>query len=148
MRNRYKQPEEPEENVRQEPEKPSFSNEQKKKTEKPKANKINRGFQFVFGGNMLTRSSMIRLIPYFLLLTGLAIAYIYNNNIADKKFIQIDKIKKELIELRYEAVSSKSNLEDSLKQTLVIQKLDTLGIKESKNPPKKIFIKSENKEKE
>ncbi len=117
----------------------------KDENERIRGNKFSSFFQSFFGGGILTKKSIIKSIPFYLFLTALAILYIYNNNLAEKKIIKIEKLKKELIELRYEYISSKSNMMDSLKQSLVIEKLETIGIKESNTAPKKIFIKTDKK---
>jgi len=134
MKNKYKEPEIKEED----------DYIMTEENERVKSNKFNSIFQSVFGGGMLTKKSIVKLIPYYLLLTALAIVYIYNNNLSEKKIIKIETLKKELIELRYEYISSKSNMMDSLKQSIVNDKLEKIGIKESNIAPKKVFVKIEN----
>ena len=52
----------------------------------------------------------------------------------------IDKLTKEVTELGYEYKSLKADLMFRSKQTEVAKKVDTLGLKELVEPPKKIIM--------
>ena len=143
MANRYKKvvEEEPEvapeskpEEEKREPETP------KKRPMDPKFKLIAKGYRDIFGGDILIQKSVLKQLPFIMLLVAMLVLYIFNNNLAEKNLIKIERTKKELIELRYEYISSKADMMDSLKQSMVLQKLELLGIKESTNPPHKIFI--------
>ena len=143
MANRYKKEVEEEPEVVSEP-KPE---EEKREPETPKKRPMNpkfksmaKGYRDIFGGDILIQKSVLKQLPFIMLLVAMLVLYIFNNNLAEKNLIKIERTKKELIELRYEYISSKADMMDSLKQSMVLQKLELLGIKEPTNPPHKIFI--------
>jgi len=129
--NSYK---EPEENT--EPEKVEPAPVKKKK----KGNVVLKGIQSVLDGTILTRDNVVKSLPFFLYITFLAILYIGNSYYAEKKIIEIEKMKKELKELRSENISTKSKLMFYSKQSEVMKRIGIYGLKESVNPPHKIFI--------
>lgn len=75
-----------------------------------------------------------------LFITLLAIVYIANSYNAEKTIIEIGKTKKELEELRFEYITTKSNLMFHSKQSEIAVRLAGSGIKESLVPPQKINI--------
>lgn len=154
MANKYKHEEEKEpefvpeiEPEEEEIEEPKEAEQPKKRPENPAIKGIATGYRDILGGDILTKGSVIKQLPFIFLLFGLVVVYIYNNNLAEKNLIQIERTKKELIELRYEYISSKSDMMDSLKQSMVQKKLESLGIKEPSNPPHKIYINTTKPEK-
>ncbi len=103
-----------------------------KKTKKIKNKKILS--DTIYGG-FLEKKETIRMAPYFVLFIFLGILYITNSYISEKNKREIQKTKKELIQLRYEYISSKSQLMDSTRQSYIARKLEQSGIKESTVPP-------------
>lgn len=155
MANKYKHPVEEEPEL-EEIEEPIISEvEKEEKKEAPKVNKpmnpamksISRGFRDILGGDILSREVVVKQLPFLLLLVVFAIIYIYNNMLAERNLMKIERNKKELIEFRYEYISSKADMMDSLKQSMVLKKLEILGIKESMNPPHKIYINASKSDK-
>jgi hypothetical protein len=147
MANKYKTPieEEPEIEEIEEPIEEEIEEEPEeapkvKKPMSPRLKSVSRGFRDILGGDMLSKKTVIKQLPFLSLLFVFAIAYIYNNNKAEQHLILIEKNKKELIELRYEYISSKADMMDSLKQSIVLKKLEAMGIKESMSPPHKMYI--------
>ncbi|MNQ97610.1 hypothetical protein D3C85_1132660 [compost metagenome] len=69
--------------------------------------------------------------------------YIANSHFAVNNVRRIDKLNKEVKELRWEYKSLKADLMFKSKLTEVAKKVDTLGIKELIEPPKKIIVKSD-----
>jgi len=150
MANRYKKVEEepeviPEVQPQEEPKKEP--KETAAKPINPKFKSIAKGYRDIFGGDILIQKSVIKQLPFLMLLVLMLVIYIFNNNLAEKNLIKIERTKKELIELRYEYISSKADMMDSLKQSMVQQKLQTLGILEPTTPPHKIFINADKKDK-
>eukprot|EP01132_Coremiostelium_polycephalum_P019868 gene19868-23625_t len=64
--------------------------------------------------------------------------YIANSHMAVKNIRSIDKLNKEVKEQSWEYKSLKAELMFKSKLTEVARKVDTLGIKELTEPPKKI----------
>jgi len=96
-------------------------------------------FQSIFDGSFLTKKTAISLLPFLLYLTLLGIIYIANSYEAEKIIIESDRIKKELKELRYEFITTETELTSISKQSEVAKRLYPLGIKESTTPPRKIL---------
>ena len=101
-------------------------------------------FQNIIDGSILTRSSVIDLMPYILFLTLLAVFYIGNRYHAEKIVRQSIEIQAELKELRAEAITSASKLMNISKQSEVARlvSINGLGLKEAVEPPRKLIVPS------
>jgi hypothetical protein len=77
-------------------------------------------------------------LPFVLFLALLGMIYIGNMHLAEKTIRDIDKVGKEAKELSWDYKTSKADL--AYKSTLseVAKRADTLGIKESIEPPQKL----------
>jgi hypothetical protein len=102
-------------------------------------NRVRAFFRNIIIGDIFSRDSFFKTIPYLGYLTVLAIVYISNTYYAEKTFRQIEKIKIELKELRFQYISSKSELMYYGKQTEIAKRVVPAGLKETKIPPFKIF---------
>jgi hypothetical protein len=124
---------------------------EEKKEKKPKKqrrvgkvdSKVGKALRGLLDGSILTRENAVRLLPFILFLTAICIGYIANSYLAEKTLRKADKIRKDLEELENEYISTKSELMMCSKQSQVVIMLDSTGVVESLNPPKKIFVKSE-----
>ena len=94
----------------------------------------------VLGGTFLTRKKVVRLLPFILYLTFLALLYIANTYYAEKKVREIADIRKEMKELRYEYITTKSELMFNTKQTEIAKNLSNTGIEEPTQPPHRIYL--------
>lgn len=83
-------------------------------------------------------------LPFILLLSLLALLYIGNNYYAQQKIRELNRIEEEMKELRFEYRSTNSNLMYESKQSEIARKLRGTGIRETKEPPKKIFANPNN----
>lgn len=110
----------------------------------PKDSATGNIMDIILNGTFLTRNGAIKLLPLILFISLLGIIYIANNYWAIKSFREISNIKKELKELRFENITTKSEFMYNSKQSEVARRLDSLGIKESTVPPQKFIIKSNN----
>ena len=99
--------------------------------------------QNVLGGNFLKRESTLRLLPFFLFLTLVSMFYIANTYYAEKKERDIQALRKSLKELRYEYITTRSELMNQSQQSEVARRLEAINIKESRVPPVKVIKKSE-----
>ncbi len=99
--------------------------------------------QDILGGGFLTKERTIKHLPFLLFLAFLAIIYIGNSYYAEKNIRKIEKLQKEVKELRYEYITNKSKLMQSSRQSMVAKSLENKGIKESTVPPNKIFVEEE-----
>ncbi|PUZ27468.1 hypothetical protein GA0116948_103261 [Chitinophaga costaii] len=78
--------------------------------------------------------------PYILFLSGLALIYIANTHLTEKKIWRINKLDKEIKELKWEYISLKSELMFNSKMSEVGQKVSDQGLKPLITPPQKIEI--------
>lgn len=89
---------------------------------------------------ILSVETILRNIGYFLFLAFLLIVYIGNTHYSEKTIRRIDRMKSQLREDRWKYMTAKNKLMFNTKQTELAQKVKDLGLKELKNPPKKIVI--------
>lgn len=104
-----------------------------------------RGVQNVMDGTILTREIVIRLLPFILFITILGLIYISNSYYAQKTIKEIDKGTSEMKELQYEYITSKSVLMFYSSQSEVAKRLRETAVKESVEPPQKIFTQQSSK---
>ena len=97
-------------------------------------------FKKLFTEGVVTKEAATDMLPFLLFLCVLCMLYIANSHMAVKNIRNIDKLNKEVKELSWEYKSLKADLMFKSKLTEVAKKVDTLGIKELTEPPKKIVI--------
>ncbi|WP_131535893.1 FtsL-like putative cell division protein [Pedobacter nototheniae] len=97
----------------------------------------------LFNDGLVTKEAATNALPYLCFLAFLGMVYIANSHFAVNNVRRIDKLNKEVKELRWEYKSLKADLMFKSKLTEVAKKVDTLGIKELIEPPKKIIVKSD-----
>lgn len=97
----------------------------------------------ILGGSFLARVSSIKHLGFLLFLAGLAIFYIGNSYYAEKRIRKIEKLQKDIKELRSEYVSLKSARMQNSRQSAIAKNLRSKGIKESMQPPVKLFKEKE-----
>lgn len=106
-----------------------------------KKERTSRGFfSLLFTGEFLSKDAAVALMPFFFFMFLLSLLYISNRHFAEKNVRQIDRINKELKELKWEYVTAKAELMYESKQTEVAKRVAPLGLKESTVPPKKIIV--------
>ena len=94
-------------------------------------------------GAILTRTVVLKQLPFILFLVFMAIAYITNRYHGEKITRNIIELQEELNELRAHYTSTASELMFLSRQSQVLRLVEenNLGLKESRVPPKKIFRK-------
>lgn len=97
-------------------------------------------FKKLFTEGVVTKEAATEMLPFLVFLCVLGMIYIGNNHMAVTNIRNIDKITKEVTELSWEYKSLKADLMFKSKLTEVAKKVDTLGIRELIEPPKKIII--------
>ncbi len=100
---------------------------------------------WIFGGKYLESEESFNIVPFFLYLIGIGILYITNGNIADKKIREINKLNKELKELRSEYIITKSELMFLSKQSEIAKRAKPLELKETTQQPYLIITDSSTK---
>lgn len=102
-------------------------------------NKIGIALKKILGGEIIGTGTF-RFLPFLIFLAFLAFVYIANNYLAENKIREISRLNKEIKEIRYEFITTKSKLEDLSKQSKLATKLKARGVKESTEPVKTIKI--------
>ena len=115
----------------------------KEKKKKKGNNNAARSAQNILGGAFLTRESTAKHLPFLLFLAFVAIIYIGNSYYAEKNIRKIERLQKQLKEMRYEYITNKSHVMHSSRQSQVATSLKDKGIKESTVPPNKIFVEED-----
>jgi len=108
---------------------------------------LGRSLHSLLDGTFLTKGRFRRAMPFIIFLMILGVIYISNIFKVEKTKRQIDNLEEDLRELRYEYITSRSKLMDESKPSKIVTKLKDTGIGETLDPPKKIIISPENKEK-
>ncbi len=111
------------------------------KEERPvkKKKRISKPIQSLLEGDFLSREGVVTNLPFLAFLAIIAIIYIGNTYYAEKTFKEIEATKIELKELRYQYITTKSNLMYLSKQSEIAGRAKLLGMTETKVPPYKIF---------
>jgi hypothetical protein len=104
--------------------------------------KVGNAIKEFLGGEMLTTGTF-KFFPFLVFITFLAFVYIANNYYAERKIRKINHLRKELKELRYEYITTKSKLTELTKQSQLAKKLENSGIVESTDPIKIIVAEEE-----
>lgn len=97
-------------------------------------------FRKLFTEGAVSKESATDILPYLIFLCVLGMIYIANSHMAIKNIRDIDKLGREVKELNWEYKSLKADLMFKSKMTEVAKRVDTLGIKELIEPPKKIIV--------
>lgn len=95
-----------------------------------------------FTEGVITKESATDMLPFLIFVCVLVMIYIANSHMAISNIRKISTLNKEVKELSWEYKSLKADLMFKSKLTEVAKKVDTLGIKELIEPPKKIIVKS------
>ncbi len=118
--------------------------QEKEELEVPKE-PVKEGSTIAFFRKLLTegvvsKESASGMFPFIIFLCFLTMIYIANSHWTMKNIRSIDKLSKEIKELSWEYKSLKADLMFKSKMTEVAKKVDTLGLKELIEPPKKIVV--------
>ncbi|MFL1897093.1 FtsL-like putative cell division protein [Aquimarina sp. 2-A2] len=95
----------------------------------------------ILKGKFLIADDAIKNWRMLLFLSFLAIIMIASSHNAESKVHQIAKLNDEVRELRTQFVDGRTELMQLKMESSVIDKMTRIGIKEPKNPPKKIIVK-------
>jgi hypothetical protein len=102
-------------------------------------------FTQLFTNGFVSTESATRALPFIIYVAFLGMVYIANRHLTEKNLRQIDKLTKEVKELNWDYKSTKADLAYKSTLTEVAKRVDTLGIKESVEPPQKLIIEDDSK---
>jgi hypothetical protein len=100
-------------------------------------------FTTFFSKGVITTDAATRALPFVLYVAFLGMLFIANRHMAEKAIRNIDKLSKEVKELSWDYKSSKAELAYKSTLTEVAKRADTLGIKETVEPPQKITVEED-----
>jgi len=114
--------------------------EEPKRKEPKKDGNATVFFKKLFTEGAVSKEAATEILPYLLFLCVLGMVYIANSHMAVKNIRDIDRLSKEVKESSWEYKSLKADLMFKSKMTEVAKKVDTLGLQELIEPPKKIIV--------
>lgn len=86
----------------------------------------------------LSFDSLVRHMPMVLLLTMLALIYIWNQHSAHRQMMELARIKKELQEYNWEFSTARKELNNRSMQSEVARLVAPMGLRELTTPPYKL----------
>lgn len=109
-------------------------------TVEEKADATRTFFQSLFGSDWLSSTAFVGYIPFIAFVGLLAIIYIANRHYAERTVREIDHLGKEVKEMNWDYKSLSADLMKMTTQTEIAKRVDSMGLKERTEPPKKIRI--------
>ncbi|MCR4852433.1 MAG: hypothetical protein K5893_02440 [Prevotella sp.] len=97
--------------------------DQAREDEKPLS--TNFSLRKILGGDWLTAEFLRRQIGIILLITGFIIVYISNRYSCQKDLLEIDRLNNELVDAKYRALSTTSELTEKCRESNVMEMLQT-----------------------
>jgi len=97
-------------------------------------------FTQLFTKGFVSTEAATNALPFIMYVAFLGMVYIGNRHLAEKNIRDIDKIGKEVKELSWDYKTTKADLAFKSTLTEVEKRTDTLGIKQSLQPPQKITV--------
>jgi len=93
-------------------------------------------------GSILTKTAVVQQLPFVLFLVALGIFYISNRYRSERVYRDMVGLEKELKDMRFEAITTASDLMYMSKQSEVVKRVKNEGLElvESTEPPIKIYL--------
>ena len=114
-------------------------NETANKQEEVKGEKVKRrtSLKNIIGGDILAKDFFRRQTKLLVLIMVLILFYIHNRYACQQQMIEIDKLKKELIDIKYDALTRGSELMERSRQSRIEEYIATKesDLQTSTNPP-------------
>lgn len=94
-------------------------------------------------GSILTKTEVVQQLPFIIFLVVLGIFYISNRYRSERVYRDMVGLEKELKELRFESITTASDLMYMSKQSEVVKRVKSEGLEliEATEPPIKIYLK-------
>ena len=113
--------------------------ETEKKQEEKKTEKVKKhtSLKNIIGGDILATDFFRRQTKLLVLIMLLILFYIHNRYAAQQQMIEIDKLKKELIDIKYDALTRSSELMERSRQSRIEEYIATKesDLQTSTHPP-------------
>jgi hypothetical protein len=125
--------------------------EKKKKVRKTRSKKKSKGpsaFVQILNGDFLKKEFVLGNLPFIFFLILLLILVVGKGYYGKQLSSNVDKKQKELDEVTGEYFEAKARLEENTQRSILIEKLENTGLKETVNPTKVIRIEKDDKKSE
>ena len=107
---------------------------------KEKAELPRNFFTLLFTEGVISKEAATDMLPFIIFVAFLGMIYIGNRHFAESNIRDIDRLGKEVKELSWDYKTLKADLMMKSTQTEVAKEVDTIGLMEPVEPPKKIVI--------
>jgi hypothetical protein len=97
-------------------------------------------FTQLFTEGVISKQAATDILPFIFFIAFLGMIYIANRHFAENNIRDIDKLSTEVKELSWDFKTLKADLMLKSTQTEVAKEVDTIGLIEPNDPPKKIMI--------
>ena len=102
-----------------------------------KRKSLKSSFKSILGGDILAGDFFRRQSKLLVLLMVLVVFYIHNRYASQRQQIEIDKLRKELIDIKYDALTRSSELMEKSRQSRIEQYISSRGseLRTATSPP-------------
>jgi hypothetical protein len=114
--------------------------------EKPAREIPDNFFTQLFTRGIISTERATNALPFLMYLALLGMIYIGNMHLAEKTIRDIDNITKEVKERGWDYKTAKAEMAFKSTLTEVAKRADTLGVRQSVEPPQKITVKEEDQD--
>ena len=111
---------------------------EKKVEKESRGGNFQKGVAAILNGTFLTRERVLGNMPFILFASFLMICYISYGYYTERTVRDLQQTDRELKELRSEYITVRSKLEQTEQQSQVAQDIGALGLKETREPPRKV----------
>ena len=111
--------------------------------EKPAREIQDNLFTQFFSKGFITKETATGALPFIMYIAFLGMIYIGNMHLAEKTIRDIDDITKEVKERGWDYKTAKADMAFKSTLTEVAKRADTLGVRQSVEPPQKITVKED-----
>lgn len=109
-------------------------------TVEEKADATRSFFQSLFSSDRFSSLAFVGYIPFIAFIGLLAIIYIANRHYAERTVREIDQLSRDVKEMNWDYKSLSADLMKLTTQTEIAKRVDSMGLKERTEPPKKIVV--------
>ncbi|WP_257668648.1 FtsL-like putative cell division protein [Parapedobacter tibetensis] len=114
--------------------------EELQETVEERANATSSFFQSLFSSERFSSMAFVGYIPLIIFVGLLAIIYIANRHYAERTVREIDRLSREVKEMNWDYKSLSADLMKLTTQSEIAKRVDSMGLKERTEPPKKIVL--------
>ncbi|HMG10105.1 MAG TPA: FtsL-like putative cell division protein [Mucilaginibacter sp.] len=114
--------------------------------EKPAKEIPDNFFTQLFSRGIISTEKATSALPFIMYVALLGMIYIGNMHLAEKTIRDIDNITKEVKERGWDYKTAKAEMAFKSTLTEVAKRADTLGVRQSVEPPQKITVKEEDQD--